>query len=193
MNVFDLDGTIIDGDTGTDFYLYLLARHPWLFYRSPQVLLAGALFWLGLISSVQMRNLFYPAFMPYVSLENEVIAFWMERKCKLKPWYLEMRRPDDIITTASPECLVRPLTEELGVRLIAADVDSGTGKVIGRGNRDVAKPINFRFQYPDAVIEKFYSDSLSDSPMAELAEEAFLVLRNGDIMPWPWHKVRKRK
>jgi phosphoserine phosphatase len=111
--------------------------------------------------------------------------FWAKRKGKIKRWYLDMKRSDDVITTASPSCLVRPIMDELGVRWIAAEVDVNTGKVIGLGNRDSAKPINFNHSFPNATIDKFFSDSVSaDTPMAVLAKEAFLV-RGDKILPWP--------
>ena len=38
----------------------------------------------------------------------------------------------------------------------------------------------FRERYPDGHVEEFYSDSYSDTPMAELAEHAYLV--KGDTL-----------
>ncbi|MHB8097166.1 MAG: hypothetical protein ACYDEI_05910 [Erysipelotrichaceae bacterium] len=42
----------------------------------------------------------------------------------------------------------------------------------------------FREIYPEAHVNSFYSDSLSDTPMALLADESFLVTPEG-IIPWP--------
>ena len=39
-------------------------------------------------------------------------------------------------------------------------------------------------EYPNTQIDKFYSDSLSDTPLAELARAAFLV-KGSQILPWP--------
>ena len=39
-------------------------------------------------------------------------------------------------------------------------------------------------RYPDAEIGAFFSDSLADSPMALLAERAFMAV-DGTLKPWP--------
>ena len=39
-------------------------------------------------------------------------------------------------------------------------------------------------EVPDGHIENFYSDSLSDSPLAKLADRAWLV-KKGKLSPWP--------
>ena len=184
MNVFDFDGTIIDGDTATEFYLFTLRRHPRLLRRLPQAFAAWGLRKLKLISSVQMRNLFYPTFLPYLDVPYEAMIFWKQRKKKIKQWYLDIKQTNDVITTASPDCLVRPMMEELGVQWIATRVDLRTGNVIGADNRDARKPINFLHRYPGAKIDKFYSDSMVDEPMAVMAKKAFLV-RGDKISPWP--------
>ena len=32
--------------------------------------------------------------------------------------------------------------------------------------------------------DKFFSDSYSDQPLADIADEAFLILKDGTIAPW---------
>ena len=76
------------------------------------------------------------------------------------------------------------VAEELGVRLIATPMDPYSGKIRGRNCHDKEKVRRFRETFPEAHIDRFYSDSLSDAPMAALADEAFLV-RKGKCVPWP--------
>lgn len=184
MNVFDFDQTIYRGDTGRDFYQFVLRRYPKLWWRAPRALVAAAGFGLKILSSRQFKDNFYPAFFPYIDVEREAKAFWKERNGRIEEWYLGMKQPNDVVTTASPECLVRPITEMLGVRMIGAEVDVKTGKLTGRNNKRDEKVPNFYEQFPGAVIEKFYSDSRSDDPMAAEAKKAFLV-RGKKILPWP--------
>ena len=40
------------------------------------------------------------------------------------------------------------------------------------------KLIAFRERFPDAVIENFYTDSYSDRPLIEIANNAFMVKGN---------------
>ena len=63
-------------------------------------------------------------------------------------------------------------------------MDKKTGRITGENCHDSEKVKRFYAQYPDAHTECFYSDSLSDSPMAEIADKAYLV-KNGTLSPWP--------
>ncbi len=72
----------------------------------------------------------------------------------------------------------------LGIHtLIASDVDISSGTFLSANCKGSEKVKRFREVYPDERIDKFYSDSFSDLPMAELAAEAFLI-KKGRITKW---------
>ena len=98
---------------------------------------------------------------------------------------LKQKREDDLIISASPEFLLRPIADSLGVRLIATPMDRHTGKILGKNCHDYEKTTRYYAAFPTKKPERFYSDSLSDTPMARLAKEAFLV-HKGEIAPWPF-------
>ena len=98
-------------------------------------------------------------------------------------WYLKQKQDSDIVVSASPEFLLKPVCLKLGVSLIASINDSRTGAYTGVNCHGEEKPRRFLELFPNAVIDKFYSDSQSDKPMALLAKSAFLV-RNGIVMSW---------
>ena len=51
----------------------------------------------------------------------------------------------------------------------------------------------FREVFGDAQIETFYSDSLSDTPLAREAKTAWIV-RGDELVPWAeWEKKKKKK
>jgi putative flippase GtrA len=115
--------------------------------------------------------------------------FWERNRAKLKPWYLAQRRDSDIIISASPEFLLEPLVcGYLGARLIASRLNPLTGKFDGRNCYGEEKSARLRALYPDAVIDDFYSDSLSDAPLVEKAERGFMVKENR-IIPWREYKM----
>ena len=62
-------------------------------------------------------------------------------------------------------------------------MDSRTGKYTGINCHGKEKVRRFREEYPDAVIDSFYSDSYSDTPLAEEAKEAFIV-KGEELLPW---------
>ena len=88
-----------------------------------------------------------------------------------------------MIISASPEFLLKPICKKLGIKyLIASRVDPSTGMYLGENCYGEEKVRRFKKQF-DTKPEEFYSDSLSDAPMANIAEKAFLV--DDDILiPW---------
>ena len=63
-----------------------------------------------------------------------------------------------------------------------------TGKITGKNCHDREKVRRFLEQYDRDSVEGFYSDSLTDTPMAELARNAFFV-KDRQLLPWPHGKT----
>lgn len=184
MNTYDFDETIYIRDSSVSFYLYCLKRYPSaILCTVPRTLLMGAKKALGKIDITALKEQLF-SFVRYIDAERAVAQFWEEKFDGVGEWYLAQKKDDDIIISASPEFLLRPAAEKLGVRLIATRMDSKTGRITGKNCHDVEKVRRFHEQYPGAHTECFYSDSLSDTPMAELADSAVLVTR-GKLSPWP--------
>lgn len=182
MNAYDFDKTIFPKDSTAAFYLWCLRRWPRCLLSLPRTAFAFALLGLRLRPKTRCKEIFY-GFLRHVP-EEAPAQFWQEHLDGICPWYLAQRQPDDVIISASPEFLLRPAAEALGFALIASRVDPRTGKTEGLNCHGEEKVRRFRALYPEAAVERFYSDSLSDSPMAALAGEAFLVC--GDRRePWP--------
>ena len=94
--------------------------------------------------------------------------------------------PGDLVISASPDFLLREVCERRGLALIASRVDPSTGIYEGRNCNGQEKVARFRELYPDTPVHRFFSDSLGDTPMARLAEEAWLVdIGRGTLAPWP--------
>lgn len=184
MNTYDFDETIYIRDSSVTFYLYCLKRYPSAILRTvPRTVFMGAKKALGKIDMTALKEQLF-SFVRYIDAERVVDDFWKEKFDGVGEWYLAQKKDDDIIISASPEFLLRPAADKLGVRLIATRMDSKTGRITGKNCHDVEKVRRFHEQYPGAHTECFYSDSLSDTPMAELADRAFLVTR-GRLSPWP--------
>ena len=102
----------------------------------------------------------------------------------MRAWYQAQRREDDVIVSASPEFLLAPIAAQLGARLIASRVDPFTGQYDGENCHGAEKVRRFQAEFGAAQPDAFYSDSLSDAPMARLATRAYLV-RGERVLPWP--------
>lgn len=108
-------------------------------------------------------------------IEKLVALFWDQHMGSIHNWYLNQKKSDDLVISASPDFLVREATRRLGVSLIASKVDPCTGRFTGKNCYGSEKVIRLREESPDTEIREFYSDSRSDLPLAEIAESAFLV------------------
>lgn len=184
MNVYDFDHTIYPGDSTLDFWKFCLRRHPAALLSLPRAVLSGALFKLGLCARETFKGRFYRFLRHVPDAEGEAARFWERNISRVFPWYLEQRRADDLIISASPEFLILPACALLGVNGLASPVSPETGTLLGPNCRGEEKVIRLRRSFPKEQVEGFWSDSPSDAPLARLAGQAFLV-RGGVPGPWP--------
>ena len=100
---------------------------------------------------------------------------------------LGIREPDHY-GRETYDSLCRRLAEyckKLGVeKMMASKVDKKTGKYNGENCHGQEKVRRFYECYPDGVIENFYSDSVSDAPLAKISKEAFVINPKGKVVEW---------
>ena len=178
MNVYDFDKTIYHGDSTADFIKYLILKHPKTLLNLPATAWAYVLYIAGLKSKTHFKEKMYGLFRYIPDIDADLKNFWAIKKDKIKKWYLDQKRDDNLIISASPEFLLSPICEELGVKMIASVVDKKTGKYSGENCHGEEKVRRMYEQIENPYVEEFYSDSLSDAPLAKEAQRAFLV--NGD-------------
>ena len=184
MNVYDFDKTIYPGDSSLHFWLFCLRRHPAVLRFLPR---AG---WTALRRyragdlKTGTKEVFFRFLRQLPDTEREVRLFWDGHMDRIYPWYLQQKREDDVVISASPAFLVEEACRRLGIRCIASRVDPDSGKFEGLNCYGREKPRRFREELGGTEIGEFYSDSLSDEPMAELARRAFVTTR-GMLRPWP--------
>ncbi len=188
MNVYDFDNTIYDGDSTFDFYLFSLKRHKKI------LLLVPSLFWAFLKfyifkngTKTEFKQTMYK-FLKYCNIEKDIKDFWNKKESNIKNFYIEIKKSDDVIISASPEFLLEPICKKLRIKyLIASKVNSNSGKYSGLNCHGKEKVLRFKKKFGNAKIDSFYSDSYSDTPLATLADKAYLVKKN-KIMKWDFSK-----
>lgn len=185
MNTYDFDKTIYINDSSCDFVIYCLKKYPAAvipaMFRSG---VKGIKHILGMADTKELKEQVFSFLKHLDDVESIVASFWEEKFDGVGQWYLNQQKPDDVIISASPEFLLRPVAGKLGFYLIGTVMDKSTGKIMGLNCHDSEKVRRFHECFPDGHTEEFYSDSLTDSPMADIAERAYMVDR-GKLSPWP--------
>lgn len=186
MNVYDFDGTIYDGDSTADYIKYCLKHYPktrkWIFVMG----WAFLLYIIGVYDKTRFKEKMY-GFFKYVP-EGALSKFWDEHIKNIKQWYGKTQKADDVVITASPEFLVEAACKRIGIKTtMGSRVDRKTGKYDGLNCRDTEKIRRLYEWKKDAKVNKFYSDSYADTPLAELADEAYMV-KGETLYRWEEYK-----
>lgn len=183
MNVYDFDHTIYAGDCTIDFWRYCIRKKPGVLLAMPRAAFAAVKFGLNWCSREELKETFYRFLQRLPNVEGYIQDFWSKNLQKIRPWYLAQKRDDDLIISASPEFLISAACKSLNVHWIASKVDCRSGQLLGANCRGKEKVRRLFQYYPHPKVDKFYSDSRSDNPLAVLATHAYLV-KKGKISEW---------
>lgn len=190
MNVYDFDKTIYRSDSTRDFIFWCFRHHPKTTLYIPRIGLASLKYYLFRVGTkTKFKERMY-TFLKACDTERDVERFWSEKICGIKPFYKKQHRDDDVIISASPEFLLKPLEDKLHISVIASKVDAHTGKYDGENCYHAEKVRRFYEKYPDGKIEEFYSDSYSDAPLAKISEKAYIV-KGDELIDWD-HSHQKK-
>lgn len=188
MNVYDFDGTIYRGDSTLDFFIFSIKHNPQIIKVIPHQISYLVKYYLGVCDKEQFKEEFY-SFLYYIDdIDDLVEKFWKKHINKIYQWYHQNKKETDIIITASPDFLINPIKHYLGISdIIASKVDKNKGILIGRNCYGKEKVNRFKEKYSIDDVDFFFSDSISDLPMAKLAKSSFMI-KNGRKIRW---KIRR--
>lgn len=184
MNIYDFDKTIYSGDSSVDFFSFCLKKNPRVIYSAFKTLVSVVQKEFGKCNIEKVKTDFFSFLKYFDNTENLVLEFWKKNKNKIATWFINQKKSDDFVISASPEFLLSPICKKLNVNLISTKIDIKTGKLIGKNCKGKEKVSRLFEKEIQPYIENFYSDSLSDFPLAELSENAWLV-KKGKITKWP--------
>ena len=186
MNVYDFDGTIFPGDCSIGFCFWCMNRHPGLYFTFfPKAVKNLILRKLGKMPEYLMQRKFFGYLTLIDDFDEQIERYWDKNEKRISAWYLAQKRPDDLIISASPDCIIGPIAKRLGVNFMATEYDREYGVYLNNMMyaREKARYI---IDQGFPVIENFYSDSLADTPLALCAEKAHLVTNNAStVIDWP--------
>ena len=183
MNVYDFDKTIYDGDSTVNFYKFCIKKRPIILKYLPKQLWAFFMYFIKVYDKTTMKENFYVFLQGIDDVDALLEEFWQKNMEKIKLWYIDARQDDDVIISASPEFLLEMPSKALNVKMMASRVCKKTGKYDGQNCHGEEKVERFFKEFPQGKIDKFYSDSYSDTPLAKISDKAYMV--NGNkIFNW---------
>ena len=179
-DLYDYDGTICPGETGTAFWLYCLARRPYIFIFMPLQFIGILLYLFGSDDKPAARRITVYCFLRAVDGEKLAQRFAEKRVRKTFPYFLERDRSrPTVVCSASPEFLLRPICNALGAEyLIGTDIDPKTGVMRGKACKEKEKVRRLHEALPEVTYENVYSDSLRhDAFILKLGKTAYRIVR----------------
>ena len=194
MNAYDFDETIFYPDCSVLFALWCAKRHPKLWFTYfPKVMKCLAGYKKEKIPRYQFERTFFSFLTQVDDFEEQIEKFWDKNEHRISEWYLKQKRPDDLIISASPACIIEPIARRLGVNYVATEYDREYNVFVD--NLMYAKEkARYIIDQGFPVIENFYSDSLADTPLALCAEKAHLVTNKAQtVVDWPKMDVETLK
>lgn len=179
MNVYDFDNTIYDGETLVDFALYYIKTDPRIWKYVPKLL------WIAFkdkfhLFTVEEALKAYASFLEgYLitldDIQENVVKFWDENEHKIKPWYKEVQREDDIIVSGTTDFLLDEIMKRMGIKnYVGSAIDMQTGKFIRLCFLENKVAI-FNELFPNSHIDNFYTDSMNDKAMMDIADHVYFV------------------
>ncbi len=176
LNVYDFDDTILDGDSERYFWKYIFEKYPDWKWAKLRFKIYRFLVERKLVNEERASSNVYKFLRKIPDVQAVVEEFWLEHKKYIKKWYLENRRENDVVISATPEFILKPIMRELGIKhLIASQMDERTGQVFGKLNFGEEKVLNYKKQFGERKPTCFYSDSDRDLPMAKFSQKAIKV------------------
>ena len=188
MNAYDFDGTIYPGDCSVEFGLFCCMHHPkmWVTFF-PKAITNLIKYKKGSMKRAKMMKEYFKFLRKdrLKDFDKLIQKFSDKNEKKISKWYLNQKKPDDLIISASPTCIIAPIAKRLGVNYAATEYDREFGVIID--NLMFAKgKARYIIDKGFPVIDNFYSDSLADTPLALCAEKAHLVIDNAQrVVDWP--------
>lgn len=209
--VYDFDKTLYDGETGVNFSVFYLKKYP---VRSILFMMGYSkdlIFYLLKIIDLRALKERYFEFLERHSkeeVEELVAGFWETKRHKIYSWTREELEKNKkecemvIVSSASPLFLIENFLLSLGYDKVFGTnfVNDGKdgretfiAKIDGENNKgeekvkkldEWAKENGFEYE-----IVKFYSDSLADKPLYDIACKKYWIKKGVKIEGMPKRKT----
>ena len=180
MNVYDFDGTIYNGDSGIDFVKFALSKRPFLvLFHLLKCAKPAIEYKLGKIDFKTAKSKVFSFVSKIDNLEEMTKSFAEKNKHKIKNYYPNNRKDDDLIISASLDFYLLPLCKAIGLNnVMCTKYDVKNGEIIGENCKGPEKVKRFEEVYgKDAIIENAYGDSKGDIQLLNRAQKGFMIVK----------------
>lgn len=184
IDIYDFDKTIIPFDSGSLFALYCAVHYPWVLICLPVISVAGLLMLLKIINFTAFKKTCF-MFVPLIPLEKAVKKFWDKHEAEVYKWFLEKKKRNYVVISASPDFLLNEISERLSFNHLICTRHNKNGIITGENCRDEEKVLRFEKEFPNAKVIDVFSDSLyHDKPIFSLATGQCYHINNGRPEPF---------
>lgn len=183
-DLYDFDGTVFNGESGSEFMLFCYKRHPKLFLNVPRQ--AWCFFKRFVLKKGTFDDFKQEAYcwLKSIDADKEAELFWDKNAHRMNEWF----KPEEsdvpvVICSASPLFQVKPICERLGVHLIiATDMDKKTGRLNFINCKGENKLKYIEKYAPEYEFRDVYTDNIqSDSAILNLATRNRYRVTKGKI------------
>ena len=183
MNAYDFDETIYDGESSVEVVFAFIKHDPSVLKFIPKVMKEFVRYNKGKLTVEEFKSKYADELRMYFEKHKDAIPsivceFWDKRMDKIKPFYKDVQKDDDIIITASPYFMMEEICKRLGIKnLVASEVDLDKGEIVRACFRE-GKIDCLNDAFPDVEIDDFYTDSMNDQFLFPFAKRVFMVKGN---------------
>ncbi len=180
MRVFDFDNTIYKGESAVDFFLFYLKKYPFQVVKYVPPFVSGVAKYkcgkLGIEDVMREYGaIFRECCMKFGNIPEAIKEFWDLHERKIKPFYREIQRDEDVILSASPEIVLNEICSRIGIKnIIGSELDIEMGEIHSMCYKE-NKIKRFREIFGDIKIDEFYTDSYNDKPFMDISDTVYFV------------------
>lgn len=183
--IYDFDKTIYSKETSMAFMFFFLKRHRYLI---PKFILNLTIILFNIKDLKKVKNIFFSIFKG-MDIENDINLFWEKEMKNIYPYFFEEikenRKDADllILISASPDFLLEPIYKKLGFDILISTKYSNF-TLIGKNckKNEKLKRLN---ELGSFDVLCFYSDSLSDLPLFNIAKKKISINKGNKVLGLP--------
>lgn len=183
--IYDFDKTIYSKETSMAFMFFFLKRHRYLI---PKFILNLTIILFNIKDLKKVKNIFFSIFKG-MDIENDINLFWEKEIKNIYPYFFkeikENRKDADILIliSASPDFLLEPIYKKLGFDILISTKYSNF-TLIGKNckKNEKLKRLN---ELGSFDVLCFYSDSLSDLPLFNIAKKKISINKGNKVLGLP--------